>query len=129
MTEALTIYAATDELQELKAGLQDISSELPILGERYQRLLQHFDALGVRHIKQFVNGDLADMAVEASVVDAAVTVLKNEKYRPDFDVYLKNFLMSMDIVLPHASAQPYRVPAKRFGYIWAVPKSATKTAA
>jgi type I site-specific restriction-modification system R (restriction) subunit len=48
LTEALTIYAATDELQELKAGLQDISSELPILDERYQRLLQHFDALGGR---------------------------------------------------------------------------------
>jgi type I restriction enzyme R subunit len=42
LTEALKIYAATDELQELKAGLQDISSELPILDERYQRLLQHF---------------------------------------------------------------------------------------
>jgi type I restriction enzyme R subunit len=34
-------------------------------------------------------------------------------------VYLKKFLMSMDIMLPHASAQPYRVPARRFGYILA----------
>ena len=126
LTEALTIYAATDELQELKAGLQDISSELPILDERYQRLLQHFDALGVKQIKQFVNGDLADMAAEASVVDAAVTALKNEKHRADFDVYLKKFLMSMDIVLPHASAQPYRVPARRFGYILAVTKERYK---
>ncbi len=126
LTEALTIYAATDELQELKAGLQDISSELPILDERYQRLLQHFDALGVKQIKQFVNGDLADMAAEASVVDAAVTALKNEKHRADFDVFLKNFLMSMDIVLPHASAQPYRVPARRFGYILAVTKERYK---
>jgi type I restriction enzyme, R subunit len=126
LTEALTIYAATDELQELKAGLQDISSELPILDERYQRLLQHFDALGVKQIKQFVNGDLADMAAEASVVDAAVTALKNEKQRADFDVYLKKFLMSMDIVLPHASAQPYRVPARRFGYILAVTKERYK---
>lgn len=126
LTEALTIYAATDELQELKAGLQDVSSELPILDERYQRLLQHFDALGVKQIKQFVNGDLADMAAEASVVDAAVTALKNEKQRADFDVYLKKFLMSMDIVLPHASAQPYRVPARRFGYILAVTKERYK---
>lgn len=126
LTEALTIYAATDELQELKAGLQDISSELPILDERYQRLLQHFDALGVKQIKQFVNGDLADMAAEATVVDAAVTALKNEKHRADFDVYLKKFLMSMDIVLPHASAQPYRVPARRFGYILAVTKERYK---
>ena len=126
LTEALTIYAATDELQELKEGLQDISSELPVLDERFQRLLQHFDALGVKNIKPFVNGDLADMAAEASVVNAAVSALKNEKQRADFDVYLKKFLMSMDIVLPHASAQPYRVPARRFGYILAVTKERYK---
>jgi type I restriction enzyme R subunit len=41
-------------------------------------------------------------------------------------VYLKKFLMSMDIVLPHASAQPYRVPARRFGYILAVTKERYK---
>ena len=34
--------------------------------------------------------------------------------------------MSMDIVLPHASAQPYRVPASRFGYILAVTKERYK---
>jgi type I restriction enzyme R subunit len=34
--------------------------------------------------------------------------------------------MSMDIVLPHASAQPYRVPARRFGYILAVTKERYK---
>jgi type I restriction enzyme R subunit len=32
-------------------------------------------------------------------------------------VYLKKFLLSMDIILPHPAAHPYRVPAKRFGYI------------
>ena len=126
LTEALTIYAATDELQELEQGLRDISSELPVLEERYQRLLQYFDALGVKQIKQFVTGDLADIQAEVSVVDAAVTALKNENHRADFDVYLKKFLMSMDIVLPHASAQLFRVPAKRFGYILAVTKERYK---
>lgn len=126
LTEALTLYAASDEMQELQSGLQDISSELPILDERYRRLLQHFEALGVKQIKPFVTGKLPDLTTEAAVVHAAVTALKNEKHRADFDAYLKKFLMSMDVVLPHASAQPYRVPARRFGYILAVTKERYK---
>ena len=97
-----------------------------MLEERYQRLLQHFEAMGVRQIKAFVNGELPGLEAEAAVVHAAVTALKNEKQRADFDVYLKKFLMSMDIVLPHASAQAYRVPARRFGYILAVTKERYK---
>ncbi len=126
LTEALTIYAASDELQELQHGLQNISTELPVLEERYQRLLQHFDALGVKNIKQFVNGELPHMEADATVVHAAVTALKNERHRADFDVYLKKFLTSMDVVLPHASAHAFRVPAKRFGYILAVTKERYK---
>jgi type I restriction enzyme, R subunit len=126
LTEALTIYAASDEMEELQSGLQNISTELPVLEERYQRLLQHFEALGVKDIKQFVNGELSSLEADAAVVHAAVTALKNERQRADFDVYLKKFLMSMDIVLPHASAHAFRVPAKRFGYILAVTKERYK---
>lgn len=126
LTEALTLYAASDELQELQDGLQNITAELPVLDERYQRLLQHFESMGVKHIKQFVNGELPNLEAEAAAVHAAVTALKNEKQRADFDVYLKKFLMSMDIVLPHGSANPYRVPARRFGYIMAVAKERYK---
>lgn len=126
LTEALTIYAASDELEELKSGLQNIATELPVLDERYQRLLQHFEGMGVKNIKPFVNGELPNLESDAAVVHAAVTALKNEKQRADFDVYLKKFLMSMDIVLPHAAAHAYRVPAKRFGYILAVTKERYK---
>ena len=41
-------------------------------------------------------------------------------------MYLKKFLVSMDIILPHPSAQPYRVPAKRFGYLLQVTKERYK---
>ena len=34
--------------------------------------------------------------------------------------------MSLDIILPNASAQPYRVPATRFGYILQVTKERYK---
>jgi type I restriction enzyme R subunit len=117
LTDALTLYAASDELQELHDGMQNISSELPVLDERYQRLLQHFSALGVKNIKAFVNGELANLDADAAVVHEAVKALKDEKQRSDFEVYLKKFLMSMDIILPNSAAQACRVPAKRFGYI------------
>ena len=126
LTDALTLYAASDEMQELHDGLQNITSELPVLDERYQRLMQLFDALGVQQLKLFVTGALPTMEADAAVVHAAVKALKDEKQRADFEVYLKKFLMSMDIVLPHASAQPYRVPAKRFGYILQVAKERYK---
>jgi len=126
LTDALTLYAASDELQELHDGMQSITSELPVLEERYQRLLQQFLALGVKTIKAFVTGTLADLDADAAVVHQAVKALKNERQRADFEVYLKKFLMSLDIILPHASAQPYRVPAKRFGYILQVTKERYK---
>ncbi|TCT23840.1 type I restriction endonuclease subunit R [Thiobaca trueperi] len=126
LTEALTLYAATDELQELRDGMRCITSELPILEERYQRLLQHFTTLRVKDIRAFVTGQLKGLDADAAVVHAAVKALKDEKQRADFEVYLKQFLMSLDIILPHASAQPYRVPAKRFGYILQVTKERYK---
>jgi type I restriction enzyme R subunit len=126
LTDALTLYAASDELQELHDGMQNITSELPVLDERYQRLLQQFTALGVKQIKSFVNGELPNLDADAVVVHEAVKALKDEKQRADFEVYFKKFLMSMDIILPHSSAQPYRVPAKRFGYILQVCKERYK---
>ncbi|NMG32128.1 HsdR family type I site-specific deoxyribonuclease [Aromatoleum evansii] len=126
LTEALTLYAASDELQELNDGMKNIASELPVLEERYQRLLQHFAALGVKSIKPFVNGELPDLESDAAVVHVAVKALRDEKQRADFEVYFKKFLMSLDIILPNTSAQPYRVPAKRFGYILQVTKERYK---
>lgn len=126
LTDALTLYAASDELQELHDGMQSITSELPVLEERYQRLLQQFVALGVKNIKAFVTGALSNLDEDAAAVHQAVKALKDEKQRADFEVHLKKFLMSMDIILPHPSAQPYRVPAKRFGYILQVTKERYK---
>ena len=126
LAEALTLYTASDELQELNDGLKNINTELPVLDERYQRLLQQFDALGVKGIRAFVSGETRDAAVDAEVVHAAVKALADERHRADFEVYLKKFLMSLDIILPNASAQPFRVPAKRFGYILQVAKERYK---
>ncbi|WP_428353809.1 type I restriction endonuclease subunit R [Methyloprofundus sp.] len=126
LTDALTLYAAADEQQELAQGLKSITSEMPVLEERYQRLLQLFSDNKVVQVEDFVQGKLSSIEADADVVHEAVNLLKDEKIRADFDVYLKKFLMSMDIVLPHQSAQPYRIPAKRFGYILSVAKERYK---
>jgi type I restriction enzyme, R subunit len=126
LTEALTLYAASDEQEELALGLKSITSEMPVLEERYQRLLQLFSTHNVKQVDRFVQGKLPTAEADAAVVHHAVRLLKDEKIRADFDVYLKKFLMSLDIILPHQVAQPYRVPAKRFGYILRVAKERYK---
>ena len=126
LTEALTLYAATDEQQELAQGLKSITSEVPVLQERYQRLLQLFAEHKIAGIADYVEGRLPSIEADAEVVHAAVTLLKDEKIRADFDVYLKKFLMSLDIILPHPAGHPYRVPARRLGYILRVTKERYK---
>lgn len=128
LTDALTLYAVTDEQQELQDGLKNIYSEIPVLEERYQRLLQLFSSHKVEKLREFVQGKLPSVEADAKVVHEAVKLLKNEKIRADFEVYLKKFLMSMDIILPHPAAQAYRIPAKRFGYILSVTKERYKDA-
>lgn len=126
LTEALTLYAASDERQELAEGLKNINSEVPVLQERYQRLLSLFSYHQINGIHDFLEGRLPDIAAEAAAVNDAVRLLKDEKLRADFDVYLKKFLSSLDIILPHSAGQVYRIPAKRLGYIQRVTKERYK---
>jgi len=116
LTDALRIYSDED-LEDLQQGLKNLASELPILEERYRRLLQHFQAAGVRDIEAFAEGTLGDPRAEVAVVHAAVRAMKDIKRRADFEVYLKKFLASLNLILPHESGHRYRVPARRFGYL------------
>ena len=116
LSEALSIYAEED-VQDIRQGLQDSLSELPILEERYQRLLQQFRALGIARIEGFIKGALSEPEAEVAVVHAAVTALKDIKARADFEVYLKKFLQSLNLILPHPAGHAYRGAARRFGYL------------
>jgi type I restriction enzyme R subunit len=126
LTDALTLYAAADEQQELANGFKSIASEMPVLEERYQRILQLFAQHKILQVREFVEGELPNIQADAAVVHEAVKLLKDEKIRADFDVYLKKFLMSLDIILPHQAAHKYRIPAKRLGYILRVTKERYK---
>jgi type I restriction enzyme R subunit len=116
LTEALSLYAKAGEEEELLNGLKSILSKLPVLEQRYERLIQHFEATGISRIREFAQGTLPDVASEVDVVHQAVKALRDIKLQADFEVYLKKFLASLDIVLPNVAADAYRVPARRFGY-------------
>lgn len=125
LTDALKIYADEDA-EDLNAGFKSLTSELPILEERYRRLLQHFQGLGVNEIEAFVTGTMSSPDDDVRVVHKAVDALESIKARADFEVYLKKFLMSLDLVLPGASAQRYRGPARRLGYLMRMTKERFK---
>jgi type I restriction enzyme, R subunit len=116
LTFALSIYAEEDA-QDIRDGLKNILSEMPILEERYQRLLQHFIAAGVVDIEVFIKGSLASPDAEVALIHAAVGTMKDIKRRADFEVYLKKFLQSLNLILPNPAGHPYRGAARRFGYL------------
>lgn len=116
LSTALSIYAEEDAA-DLQGGLKDLLTELPILEERYTRLLQHFRAAGVSEIEAFVKGTLTSPEADVAVIHAAVTAMKDIKRRADFEVYLSRFLQSLNLILPNAAGHPYRGPARRFGYL------------
>lgn len=116
LTYALSIYAEEDA-EDIREGLKNILSEMPILEERYQRLLQHFRSLGVSRIEDFVKGTLPGPKDEVEVLHLAVGALKEIKPRADFEVYFKKFLQSLNLILPNPAGYPYRGAARRFGYL------------
>lgn len=116
LADALRIYAEED-VQDLQEGLKDLQSEVEILEERYRRLLFHFHSLGVRDIEAFIKGELGSPAAEVAVIHAAVRAHQEIKPRADFEVYLKKFLQSLNLILPNPAGQPYRGAARRFGYL------------
>jgi type I restriction enzyme R subunit len=125
LTNALQIYKEEDA-SDIRLGLKSLLSELPILEERYQRLLQHFRVTGVEEIEAFITGALAQPDRQISIVHAAVSALKDIKRRADFEVFLKKFLQSLNLILPHESGHAYRGPARRFGYLLQMAKERYK---
>ncbi|QDU94104.1 type I restriction enzyme endonuclease domain-containing protein [Lignipirellula cremea] len=116
LKEALSIYAADDQ-KDIEDTLQNINVELPVLEARFRRLLNLFKDNGVPQIEDFVEQRIDDTAVEFKVLEQAIEKMEDIKLRANFEVFLKKFMQSMDIVLPNAAANPYKVPVKRFGYI------------
>lgn len=116
LRQALSIYAADDQ-KELADSLKNIADELPTLEQRYQRLVNLFTDNGVTDIEGFVQQTITDPKKTYAVLEEAIELLEDIQLRTNFEVYLTKFLESMDIILPHAEANPFKIPAKRFGFL------------
>jgi type I restriction enzyme R subunit len=98
LKEALAVYSAED----IQGALISLKDELPKLSDRHQRVLAFFQGQGIP--------DIAD-------VNACIDLLRDIKIRAEFVVKLKQFLESLDIVMPRPEALPYIRDAKILGYI------------
>lgn len=125
LTHALSIYSEEDA-QDIQNGLKNILSELPILEERYRRLIQHFIAAGVADVESFVKGSLSSPQAEVALIHKAVGAMEDIKRRADFDVFLKKFLQSLNLILPNPAGHEYRGAARRFGYLMRMVKERYK---
>ena len=100
LKEALAAYAEED-VEGVLASLKD---EVPILRDRYVRVVDLFRQRGIE--------TLVD-------TETCVEALGSEKLRAEFSVKLKAFLSSLDTVLPRPEGLPYSADAKRLAYIYA----------
>ncbi|WP_421419234.1 type I restriction endonuclease subunit R [Pseudoalteromonas lipolytica] len=117
LREALSMYSQDDQ-DDILESLQNIDSEVPVLESRYRRLLQLFTELKVHNIEALVNQKLS-VDEHYQVQLQAIAVLEDPRQRDSFNVFLKKFLQSMDIIMPNSLADPYKTPMYQFVHIQA----------
>lgn len=100
LKEALKVYADED----VDGALQSLKDEIPVLRDRHLRVVDLFRRRGI--------DSLADH-------EACVESLADERLRSEFTVKLKQFLDSLDLVLPRPEGLPYSGDAKRLAFIYA----------
>lgn len=101
LKQALAAYSSDD----LEGLLQTIADELPKLADRRQRVRNLFLE---RSVDRFENED---------DVEACVVILEDERLRAAFEVALKQFLTTLDIVMPRPESLPFNRDAKFFGMV------------
>jgi type I restriction enzyme, R subunit len=100
LTEALKAYSPKD----IVGALQSLRDEIPKLRDQHRRTIDLFLSRGIE--------DLAN-------TEGCVALLRDEKLRAEFHVALKQFLTTLDLVLPRPEGLPYANDAKTLAYIQA----------
>jgi len=100
LKEALAAYAAED----IDGALQSLKDEIPKLRDRHHRAVELFTSRGIEDIED---------------VEACVQLLRDEKLRAEFHVKLKQFLATLDLVLPRPEGLPFDNDAKTLAFIQA----------
>ncbi|MBA3868762.1 MAG: HsdR family type I site-specific deoxyribonuclease [Anaerolineae bacterium] len=100
LVDALAVYSKSD----VEGSLKSIVDTLPRLQDRHKHVLDFFRAHDIQDI-------FDDM-------DACVMFLvEHDREHAEFSILLKNFLVSLDIILPRPQALPYVDDAKQLGVI------------
>jgi len=100
LKEALAAYSDED----VRGTLQNLKDEVPILRDRYARVVSIFHNRGIETLDD---------------TEACVALLADDKLRAEFTVKLKPFLDSLDLVLPRPDGLPFTQDAKRLAFIHA----------
>lgn len=101
LTAALAAYSADD----VEGALASIADELPRLAQAHQRVRNLFASRGAHGF---------DTEADQS---ACVDLLAEEPLRAAFEAALRQFLVSLETVLPRPEALPHVADAKAFGVI------------
>ncbi|MBU4613623.1 type I restriction endonuclease subunit R [Rhodococcus sp. GG48] len=104
LQKALKAYAPEDA-EDAIGALASIKDELPKLRDRHARVIAIFAQAGI---------DTFDTDQD---IEACVQVLADEALRARFGALLKQFLSTMDTVMPRPEALPFAKDAKRLGII------------
>jgi type I restriction enzyme R subunit len=114
--EALEIYG-DEEIDDVMGAMSDIEKELPILRDRYYRLLNFFKVRGIEKIQDYVEYKIESPSEQLDLLEQCIELLEPEKLRAEFTVHFKNFLQSMDIIIPDSRANEYIKMVKAFGHL------------
>jgi type I restriction enzyme R subunit len=88
----------------VEGALQSLKDEIPKLRDRHRRAVDLFTSRGIE--------DIAD-------TEACVQLLQDEKLRAEFHVKFKQFLATLDLVLPRSEGLEFVHDAKSLSYIQA----------
>jgi type I restriction enzyme R subunit len=125
LQEALSLYSGKDR-QDILETFKSVESEMPVLESRYNQLIHLFVDKGVGQIEKLVKQQLSTDAQCYEATEAAIEVLEDIKNRDSFNVYLKKFMQSMDIILPNKLAEPFKIPMYQFTHLQAKAKERYK---
>ena len=99
LTSALAVYSRSD----VEGTMKSITDELPRLQDRHNKVIAFFRNHGVND--------------NSNLTPYVLLLVGDERLRAEFATLFKDFLVSLDIVLPNPKALPYVDDAKFFGVV------------
>ncbi len=107
LKDALEAYSAED----VEGALQSVEDTLPLLRDRHLRAVNVLRSCSVEGLSE---------------AEDAVRALMDERVRAEFTVKLKQFMQTLDEVLPRPEGLEFTADAKRLAYIYAVARNRYK---